>query len=142
MLRITTTHPHSSSHPHTCTHTCTHMYTHRRDSYHFITPVRRGMMGLWRCSFRLGLQWTCRPRWRIAHLSCAVFIVHYHTIFKAKQETCPAHSQWLMQFSTMVDTATCKCNNNKSRYCHMEAYITQRDFPYSDEHNLLSSYNM
>ena len=57
--------PHTHTHhspPHMHTHT--YVYTYRRDSYHFITPVGRGMMGLWRCFFRLGLQWTCRPRWR------------------------------------------------------------------------------
>ena len=102
-----TTATHTLTHSHTRTHTHTHTLTHvhRMDAAHSMMPAGRDMMGLWRCSFRLGLQWTCKPRWRIAHLSCAVFIVHATTQYS--RQTCPAHSQWLMQFSTIVDTVKC-----------------------------------
>ena len=33
---------------------------------------------------------------------------------QGKQETCLAHSQWLMQFSTIVDTVQCSYQNDKS----------------------------
>ena len=70
------TYTRTCTHAHAHTHTHIHTHTHRMDSSHSILPVRREMMRLWRCSFRVGLQWTCRTRWRIVimihHLSLVV----------------------------------------------------------------------
>ena len=74
-------------HANTCTYPHAHTCEQRTDSSHLMMPVFVDMMGLWRCSFRLGLQWTSRPRWRIiimiqlcSSVTCsvllAVFIVH------------------------------------------------------------------
>ena len=63
------------------------LQTHRRSFSHSMMLVRRDIMRLWRCFFRLELQWTCRARWRIviiiqlcSPVTCsvplAVFIVH------------------------------------------------------------------
>ena len=56
----------------------THMHTppcaHRMDSFLCIMRARRGMRGVWRCSFRQGLQWTCRSRWKIT-IICSVSLV-------------------------------------------------------------------
>ena len=61
----------------------------------------------------------------ICHVLCSLY-----TTTQYSRQTCPAHSQWLMQFTTIVDTVQCSYqNNNKSRYSQIEAYITQRDFP-------------
>ena len=38
---------------------------HRMDSSHSTLLARRGMLGLWSCSFWQGLGWTCRPRWAL-----------------------------------------------------------------------------
>ena len=59
---------------------------------------------------------------------CCVHCTLPHNI-QGKQETCLAHSQWLIQFSTIVDTVKCSYqNNDKSRYSQIEAYITQGTF--------------
>ena len=129
------------SQPHTHTHpvTPTHAHTHAHMCIHtggILTTSSRQCGGVWQDCGDAPSGWGYSGpakqgggMWfNFAHLSCAVFIVHYHTILKAN--TCPAHSQWLVQFSTIVDTVKCSYqNNDKSRYCQIEAYITQRDFP-------------
>ena len=95
-------HKHRHVHMHTGTQ-FQHIYAqpysraYRMDSFHSLTQAKRAMMRLCRCSFRLGLQWTYRTRWRIdlavtCGVLCAVF-----TTFMAKedQNICPTH-RWCM----------------------------------------------
>ena len=84
----TTTHmhmQHTNMHVHLCTtpHTHHHACPRRMDTVLCMLQARRVMTGLWRCSFRLGLQWTCKTRCKIVICSsvtcvvpCALFIVH------------------------------------------------------------------
>ena len=132
-----------------------HMHTHMHTHMHICVYTQEGYSPLHNASVEghdrivemlLQAGATVDLQQKVEDCSSVVYCVHCtlpHNI-QGKQETCPAHSQWLMQFSTMVDIATCNCSyqNNKSRYCHTEAYITQRDISYSDEHNLLSCYNI
>ena len=65
-------HVHTHTHTHTHTNTLTPPCSCRMDSFLCLMRARRGMTGLWRCSFRLGLQQTCRTRWKIVHVTCGV----------------------------------------------------------------------
>ena len=80
----------SNHHTHTYTHTHTHTHTHahtpprvcRMETVLFVLRAGRGMTGLWRYSFRLGLQQTCRTRWKTviicSSVTCSVVtIVHF-----------------------------------------------------------------
>ena len=67
----------------------------------------------------------------ICHVLCSLY-----TTTQYSKHTCPAHSQWLMQFSTIVDTVKCSYQNNNIYY-QIKTYIIQRDFPHADEHHLL-----
>ena len=114
--------PHTHTHPVTPTHAHTHMHICVYTQEGFL-PLHNasveGYDGIVEMLLQAGA--TVDLQTKVEDCSSVMCCVHStlpHN--KGKQETCPAHSQWLMQFSTTVDTVKCSYQkNNKSRYCQI-----------------------
>ena len=112
--------PHTHTHPVTPIHAHTHAHIHTQEGYSpLYNASGEGYDGIVEMLLQAGA--TVDLQTKVEDCSSVMCCVHCtlpHNI-QGKQETCPAHSQWPMQFSTIVDTVKCSYqNNNKSRYWH------------------------